>query len=549
MQRVINLDDIQGNIPRAYGRYSFPFARYFFLNIADGGEAEGRKFVDKVRHRVTTAARWDPSDKPKVTTNIGFTFLGLYMLGLPQRTLQGMPEDFIAGMKDRAFVLGDRDPTRTEDEDQAWCANWDPIWQMNRAIGHPQDVHIWISINAQMAEPGSDQPAPELEQQSDWLRGICRASGDMVRIIAANGKNGDAEYQSASAVFMDLGGKRYPTSKEHFGFTDGIGDPVFEGQYPPDQEKEAVKGRGKWMNKDKGWQPLATGEFILGYPDESQELPPAAMPPNFVRNSSFMVYRKLHQNVGSYDAVIQQEAARFARVMNCSEHEATETLKAKMVGRWTDGVPLAQVPTFAEWQEFRHARGFDDPDPVAAIEAHRAYIASAESSDFRYANDMNGYRCPVGAHMRRVNTRDYLDPLNKMDSANPDATTQLNKRRRILRRGLPYGPSDLTQRSDETDQGVILMVVGASIFRQFEFVQQQWVQYGLDFHLGNHTCPILGNHDLHKRHVIPSDPADGKPPYVMSNLKTFVETRGGDYFFLPSMTGLEMIAMGIVDPT
>ena len=49
--------------------------------------------------------------------------------------------------------------------------------------------------------------------------------------------------------------------------------------------------------------------------------------------------------------------------------------------------------------------------------------------------------------------------------------------------------------------------------------------------------------------MIPSDPKTGKPPYVMSRLKTFVETRGGDYFFIPSLTALRMIAMGIVDPT
>lgn len=93
------------------------------------------------------------------------------------------------------------------------------------------------------------------------------------------------------------------------------------------------------------------------------------------------------------------------------------------------------------------------------------------------------------------------------------------------------------------------MVLCANIFRQFEFVQQQWIQYGLDFNVGNNTCPLLGNHDHHKRHVIPSDPATGKPPYVMNKLKTFVETRGGDYFFIPSVTALRMMAMGIVDPT
>ena len=36
---------------------------------------------------------------------------------------------------------------------------------------------------------------------------------------------------------------------------------------------------------------------------------------------------------------------------------------------------------------------------------------------------------------------------------------------------------------------------------------------------------------------------------MMTKLKTFVECRGGDYFFVPSMIALRMIAMGIVDPT
>ena len=156
-----------------------------------------------------------------------------------------------------------------------------------------------------------------------------------------------------------------------------------------------------------------------------------------------------------------------------------------------------------------------------------------------------------------MNTRDYLDPFNQTGTdpktgkpfTNEKATHALNKRRRILRRGLPYGASDPKGNSDETEQGVAMMLIGANLFRQFEFVQQQWIQYGLDFHQGNNTCPMLGNHDHHKRHTIPSDPKSEKPPYVMSKLKTFVECRGGDYFFIPSMTALRMIAMGIVDPT
>jgi hypothetical protein len=49
--------------------------------------------------------------------------------------------------------------------------------------------------------------------------------------------------------------------------------------------------------------------------------------------------------------------------------------------------------------------------------------------------------------------------------------------------------------------------------------------------------------------IIPSDPASGKPPFICAKLPQFVETRGGDYFFLPSLTALRMIAMGTIDPT
>lgn len=547
MTSILNLDDIQGNIPRAYGRYSFPFARYFFLHIHE--EKAGRDFVNRARRKITTAARWTPETKPKVTLNMAFTYPGLAKLGLPTRTLQGMPESYVDGMKARAFILGDRDNTVTQEEDGAWCRHWDPIWQQNRQGDGEKDVHIWMSMNAQLAESGTDTPVPELEAQTEWLQGLCEALDHKVSILATNGKSGDQPFQAASAVFDDLNGVKVPTPKEHFGFTDGIGDPVFEGQFRPEEERIAVIGRGKRMSRKEGWQPLATGEFLLGHPDESQEIPPAAMPPNLMLNGSFMVYRKLHENVATFDAVIAEEARAFASQMAVSEDEAVETLKAKMVGRWSDGVPLSKVPTFAAWMAFREDKGFNDPDPLKALQAMRAYLGSAEVSDFGFADDMEGIKCPNGAHLRRVNTRDYLDPLNEAGAENPDATTQLNKRRRVLRRGLPYGPSNLDERSDATEQGVAMMIIGASIFRQFEFVQQQWIQYGLDFHQGNNTCPIIGNHHRHKRLTIPVDPKSGKPPYVMSKLKTFVETRGGDYFFVPSMTALQLIALGIVDPT
>ncbi|NDW00875.1 peroxidase [Salipiger sp. PrR002] len=569
MAYALNLHDIQGNVTRAYGRFSFPFARYFFFQIRH--PAAGRAFVDAVRREVTTSARWpDEADKPNCTVNIAFTFMGLYWLEVPNRTLQGMPDVFISGMRSRASMLGDRDPTITADDDPDWDRDWDPIWQGNRkeGLGGSEDVHILVTLNAQPdlagAEPGSQDflarlknPHPDLEAKTDWLRSL---TSDGIVLLERNGKAGDAPFQSASAVFDDFGGVTLPTAREHFGFTDGIGDPVFKGQYPPAQEKTAVIGRGKRMGGD--WEALETGEFILGHTGESQELPPTAMPPEFMQNGTFMAYRKLHENVASFQSVVDEEAQGFATSMAVGVPQARETLLAKMCGRWSDGVPLAVVPDYDDWIAFGKARGWRNengsmlmtPD---AWSKQIAYIRSAEASDFRYADDMAGFKCPGGAHMRRMNTRDYLDPLNVFgidpktgkQFENAGATHALNKRRRILRRGLPYGPPNFEPRDDASEQGVIMMAMGVDLFRQFEFVQQQWIQYGLDFHQGNNTCPMLGRHDHHTRHMIPSDPKSGKPPYMMTKLKTFVECRGGDYFFVPSMIALRMIAMGIVDPT
>ena len=179
-----------------------------------------------------------------------------------------------------------------------------------------------------------------------------------MRILPGNGQDGSADFHAAQAVFDRFGDVWLPTPKEHFGFTDGIGDPIFAGQLPEKDEKEAVIGRGKRMGK--GWEPLNPGEFILGHPDESQELPPTAKPPEFMRNGSFMAYRKLHENVGSFREVIATEADRYARVQGILPDEAQVTLRARMVGRWPDGIPLAHAPTFSDWQKARAETGMDD---------------------------------------------------------------------------------------------------------------------------------------------------------------------------------------------
>ena len=97
------------------------------------------------------------------------------------------------------------------------------------------------------------------------------------------------------------------------------------------------------------------------------------------------------------------------------------------------------------------------------------------------------------------------------------------------------------------------MTIVASIKRQFEFVVQQWLNYGNDFRLANDKDPIMGNHSITEnpnggRMIIEGKKGE-REPYFLSGLPRFVETRGGEYFFVPSVTALRMIAEGIVDPT
>jgi deferrochelatase/peroxidase EfeB len=556
--RELDLADIQGGILRAYGRLGFPKARYFFLTVTDG--QKGRGVVEALRRHITTGARWvDPTRgepllrtrhpkltdaireqgiddypgvvqlvKPKVAINLAFSFLGLLALGVPVRTLRGMPDEFIDGMEKRAPMLGD---TR-------WLDSRDAIWR--QAAQKP--VHIMVSMNAEMDEAGA--PVAELEEATEGLRALCAASEGGVEILSGNGPD-NAQYQSMSAVLRDDDGKVAPSNKEHFGLSDGFGDPVFVGQYGPKAEAIKKIGGGKLL-PDQTWAPIATGEFLLGHVDEAQEIPDAGMPLEFSRNGTFLAYRKLHENVLSFSNYIKVQGQAYAAAMGVADQgEAAATVSAKLVGRWSDGVPLLAAPTFADWQAFNA----DLAAAQAAKDKVRLAAIAQKYVDFTYRLDPDGATCPVTAHLRRVNTRDTLDPRFASTDPKQWMGSALNNRRRILRRGLPYGTVDAANPTDVGEHGIVFLAVCANLFRQFEFVQQQWVQYGLDFNAGSDACPIVGNHDTESKFVIAAKPTGDGAPFICDRIPQFVEPRGGEYFFVPSMTALRMIGMGIVDPT
>jgi Dyp-type peroxidase family len=547
MSVALDLADIQGNILTAYGKLGFPKGRFITLHI--DAPAAGRAFVTALLPRITTALRWrsiraristgaHEVQRPPVAINIAFSWLGLYALDVPTRTLRGMPDEFIDGMASRAPILGDDFPNYGSPPD------WDQVWPANAGRGGAENsVHILISLNAQMNPDGS--PVKELDLVTAEIEALCdKVKG--VRVLPGHNRPGrtPARYQELSAIMKPgADGAVIPLPTEHFGFTDAIGDPVFAGQYPNDPQLRAEVGHGAFDGAGN-WRPLATGEFLLGYPDEEQEIAGAAMPLSFSRNGTFMAYRKLHENVVTFRSFMASAARQYGAVSGIdNEGDAVALLMAKFAGRWLDGAPLSRAPTIEEWRQFN--KDFPAVSPTADPAGY--YKRDQALSLFTYGDDGDGVKCPITSHLRRVNTRDSMGPTATAGSV-------LTNRRRILRRGLPYGDSTSDGVTDSDEHGIVMLAVCASLVRQFEFVQQQWINYGLDARAGNDTCPLVGNHSAGKsgppaKFIIPSDPKSGRPPFIVEGLPQFVETRGGEYFFVPSMTALRMLGMGVIDPT
>jgi Dyp-type peroxidase family len=456
----LDATDIQGFALRGY---NFPFARFLFLKVLHDKKAQ--KCVGQLIDSITTGERWDEG-KPQTTLNVAFTFKGLAALELPEASLLSFPVEFAQGMKARAAILSDTGRNSPQ--------HWDAMWR--------DEVHVWLAVHAQSPQ--------SLEKQCAGLQALIETTGGM------------AVLGSQDAAALQIDGK--PSPKEHFGYTDGFGNPEFLGV-----EKDKQPGQGK-LNSRGEWEPLATGELLLGYADEAGELPVAPVPHLLANNGTFMVYRKLHQNVATFRRYLNEKGKLYPG--------GKEKLASKFVGRWRDGTPVELSP--------------DRGDPGIVADKNR-------NVNFTYGNDLDGVRCPFGAHIRRTNPRDAFGFNGK-----------LINRRRISRRGMVYGPyvpEDQEVRDDQ-EHGVIFMALNASLFRQFEFVQQQWIEYGNDARQGNDKDALLGNHEGGGKFMIQGMEDPKNPPFLCGGLPNFVELRGGDYFFIPSITALRLLATNSVDP-
>jgi Dyp-type peroxidase family len=304
--------------------------------------------------------------------------------------------------------------------------------------------------------------------------------------------------EGAVTVINETRAAALEAGRDHFGFADGIAQPSLHGS--------GVGGRpGDGLpNGDGTWRDVAVGEFLLGHQDEDGGLPAAPAEP-FDCNGTFMVYRKLRQDATAWRSFIATEGAKYPG--------GPEKLGAKIVGRWQDGTPLSLSP--------------DAPDAGVAGDPARI-------NDFSYRDDPEGLRCPLGAHIRRTNPRDTKEFFDG----------RLSNRHRIIRRGRSYGPPlpPGASEDDGADRGLVFICFQASISRQFEVIQAQWVDDGDPFGLGPDKDFLIGepNGAAGKMTI------QGRPPHFLKPQPRFVTMRGGEYLYRPSMTALRMLADGSV---
>jgi Dyp-type peroxidase family len=487
------LADIQGFISSGYGHLSH--AAYLFLQFRDAGRAQ--RWLANLTPEITSARPWPvtPSGeklKPSVTVNIAVTADGLAAIGLPRRVLCAFPLEFQEGIagEHRSWILGD-----TEESDPA---RWE--------FGGPGTPPIHAVVVVHAASDAAIKAACDAQRQR-----LEEAGGGVVELTDS--------MQS---------GHRPEGDCEPFGFHDGIAQPSIAG----------ISGEG-----------VPTGEFILGYPNHYGIIPPtpavaaaldagALLPPltnpyhtsaplrDLGINGSYLVYRKLEQDVVGFWQFMRQEAVRMTGVED-TDHMVW--LASRLVGRWPSGAPLVLAPRA------------DDP-------------RVSEHNDFLYADDPDGLACPLGAHIRRTNPRDVLKPYPTAQSLS------MTEAHRLLRRARAFGPPLLNPAvltdppaaagrkalleivDDGHARGIHFFCVNASIRSQFEFVQQTWCNNPRFGGLNDNKDPICGDNsrtDQPSSHMtIPQRPVRVRS----AALPRFVKVRAGAYLFMPSVSALRFLA-------
>jgi len=426
----LEVEQIQGNVVPGFRT---DLQAVIALRFAAAGPA--RRWLGELARSVTSARDVRTGRiRRGAWVNVGLSSAGLERLEAPGR--QDLPVEFRAGMFGRAAVLGDR-ATGT--------------WKLGGSPDTEADAVVIIGAN-----------------------GRADLEAEIARQLAALDENGIREL----ATYR---GERLPGalhSHEHFGFRDGISQPVLAA--------DGAEGAN-----------VQPGEFILGYPDETGAADFAG--PSWARNGSYLVFRRIRQHVDRFRRAVAREAPRTGLT--------PPHLAAKLVGRWPRGAKL----------------GAEATEPKT-VEDERLHLERAD-----FAQDPAGERIPLCAHVRKVHPRD-------VDAAEPQRHRLL---RRGIPYGKPLAED--AHQDDGEDRGLLFLAYQASIARQFEHVQRAWMDDPAFPPHGSGPTPgpdaLVGQPAGDRTVSIPR--AGGN---VSARLEQFVSVTGGGYFLAPSIEALIELA-------
>ena len=365
----------------------------------------------------------------------------------------------------------------------------------------------------------NDPPRPAwiLEFVSDRIDGVFLITGAHRSGVTAQCNEVLRLFGAAIKVVYSEMGKTRPGAQrgfEHFGYRDGISQPGVRGLTR--RSKPATSPDQGLPGQDLIWP----GEFVFGYPsqdpnDAVKPGPPPHMAAPWLRNGSYMVFRRLEQKVPEFRRFVANRAARLGM--------EPELLGARMFGRWKSGAPLELAPLYDN----------------AALGSN-----AKRNNDFDYGDDPYQRRCPYAAHIRKAYPRD--------DAPGGEAEAQ---RHRILRAGIPFGPEVASgETTTSHSRGLMFVCYQTSIKRQFEYIQRRHAN-DPDFVSGkvrpSSGAPVTPGFDP----IIGQAAGEGAremdepyPNYPAGNRRTrleipeqFVVLTAAGYFFMPSISALRTV--------
>jgi deferrochelatase/peroxidase EfeB len=479
---TLDLADIQGFILRGY---RMPMVRHFLLTV--GVPAEARKLLGRLVSGVE-------SDAPQITTaeewHVGFEpGPGDNPAEAPRHKPDYCLNVGITWPGLLALEIKDRVPTLAFNSFGAFTAGAAARAKLVGDTG-PSAPENWVGGFGR----GSDHVLVTLHAiRPDAMKSY---SDRLAALIAERNAFREIWRGDGMALMEMKDGQPVPTFKVHFGYTDGISMTTIRGgpeRYPPDHQRPCEP----WL-------------FVLLDEAENYIVPE---PRELGLNGSFAVFKIARTDVVGFENFLQSNKDKID----------PELLAAKICGRWRNGVPLALSP--------------DTDSPALGI-------SPEQLNNFEYVNadgsgDPKGLRCPVGAHMRRINPRGQ--PVT--GQGQPGAS---NNTHRLIRRGMPYGPVyDQKQPYDGIERGLLGYFINSSIENQYEFVLSQWVndsEFAGAVRLPPKSKdPMIGTQDpAESIFAIPQ--VNGAPPIKVTGFSSFVTTKAAAYCFLPSITAIKFIS-------